>query len=436
MQAKTVIIATAETGLFGASNMTIKNFLHRANSTPNAIFEGPARRRVRSGIWVTSVTALVTLTAAVSLAFITVAQAQQQKRPGASAAPAARPAPPAPRAIARPSSPSPQRSVSRPATPQRTVTRPTPPQRSVSRPTAPQRSVTRPTPPQRTAIPNRPVKQPQTATTRVRPITPPQRAVIPNGPIVTPRFGQRTIPPGPRGGTQVGHSPTGLKFGPHGPIVTSAHLRQGPNALRPVRPKFPVVTINNRYFPILRGQKFMHMGGRNRFFVPLGTLGAVLIGGSYWNPDGYVSIAGPSCTGFTPDGCRLQWRMVDFVDGGGEPQCVQYCPVARPPPAQIATLPPRSPLSLQGACELTIFSDRNFAGTSAPTVDNQQNLADSGWQSAISSIRVQAGTWDFFIGDNYGGNTMRLAAGTYPTLTPDWDKKISSFMCVAPGPGA
>jgi hypothetical protein len=260
--------------------------------------------------------------------------------------------------------------------------------------------------------------------------------VIPNRPIVTPRFGQRTIPPGPHGGTQVGQSPTGLKFGPHGPILTSAHLRQGPNALRPVRPKFPVVTVNNRYFPILRGEKFMHMGGRNRFFVPLGALGAVLIGGSYWNPDGYVSIAGPSCTGFTPDGCRLQWRMVDFVDGGGEPQCVQYCLVARPHPAQIATLPPPSPLSPQGACELTIFSDRNFAGTSAPTGDNQQNLADSGWQSAISSIRVQAGTWDFFIDDNYGGNTMRLTAGTYRTLTPDWDKKISSFMCVAPGPGA
>jgi len=35
--------------------------------------------------------------------------------------------------------------------------------------------------------------------------------------------------------------------------------------------------------------------------------------------------------------------MVDFVYGGGEPQCVQYCPVVGPPPAQIATLPPLSP---------------------------------------------------------------------------------------------
>jgi len=258
----------------------------------------------------------------------------------------------------------------------------------------------------------------------------------PHGPTGTPRPGQRTIPSGPHGPTQVGLSQTGLKFGPHGPIATPAHLRRGPNALRPVRPKFPVVTVNNRYFPILRGQKFVHMGGRNRFFVPLGALGAVLIGGSYWNPDGYVSIAGPSCTGFTPDGCRLQWRMVDFVDGGGEPQCVQYCPVAGPPPPQIATLPPPLRLSPQGTCQLTIFSDRNFAGTAAPTGDNQQNLADSGWQNEISSIQVQSGTWDFFTGDDYGGNTMRLTAGTYPTLTPDWNKKINSFMCVAPGPGA
>jgi hypothetical protein len=180
----------------------------------------------------------------------------------------------------------------------------------------------------------------------------------------------------------------------------------------------------------------VHIGGRNRFFVPLGALGALLIGESYWNPDGYVSIAGPSCTGFTPDGCRLQWRTVDFVDGGGEPQCVQYCPVAGPPPSQIATLPPPPQLSPQGTCQLTIFSERNFAGTSAPTGDNQQNLADSGWQNEISSIQVQSGTWDFFTGDDYGGNTMRLAAGTYPTLTPDWNKKINSFMCVAPGPGA
>ncbi len=48
---------------------------------------------------------------------------------------------------------------------------------------------------------------------------------------------------------------------------------------------------------------------------------------------------------------------------------------------------------------------------------------------------MQSGTWDFFSDDDFGGNTMRLTAGTYPTLTPDWGKKINSFTCVEPGPG-
>jgi hypothetical protein len=264
----------------------------------------------------------------------------------------------------------------------------------------------------------------------------PQRTVIPTGPVGTPRPGQNAIPEGPRGRepAQAGLSPTGLKFGPRGPVATPARLPQGPNALR--QPRFPAATVNNRLFPIIRSERFIHMGGRNRFFVPLATLGAVLIDGSYWNPDGYVSIPAPFCAGFTPEGCQLHWREVDFVDGGGEPQCVQYCPLAGPPPAQLAALPPPPPLPAQGTCQLTIFSDANFAGTSAPTGDNQPNLSESGWQDEISSIQVQAGTWDFFTDDDYGGNTMRLIAGAYPMLTPDWDKKINSFMCVAPGPGS
>jgi hypothetical protein len=138
-------------------DMAIDHFTQSADSHPNAIFESPRRRRIRSaGIWVTSVTALVTLTVAVSLAFMPVAQAQQQKRPGASAAPAARPAPPAPRAVAPAARPAPApRAIARPPSP--------PPQRSVSRPPPPQRTVTRP-PPERTAIPNRPVTLPQNTT--------------------------------------------------------------------------------------------------------------------------------------------------------------------------------------------------------------------------------------------------------------------------------
>jgi len=325
--------------------------------------------------------------------------------------------------------------------------------------------VTRPTPPQRTAVPGRPVTSPQNTAARNHAITPLQGTAIPHGPIGTTRSGQHPIAQGahgaaqvglsptglrfgpheplgtrsgqralPQGPTTVGLSPTGLRFGPHEPIGTAAHLRQGPNALRQSR--FPAANVDNGYFPITRGEKFMHVGGRDRSFVPLGALGAVLIGGSYWSPDGYVSTAAPFCAGYTPDGCELHWRTVDFVDGGGEPQCVQYCRLTGPPPEQVATLPPPLPRSPRGTCQLTIFSDPNFAGTSAPDGENQATLSESGWQSEISSIEVQSGTWDFFTADNYGGNTMRLSAGTYPTLTPDWDKKINSFMCVEPGPGA
>jgi hypothetical protein len=142
MQVKTVIIATAGTGLFGASNLTIKNFVHRANLTPNAIFESLARQRVRSarkrsghadgrGIFgVHHRCAGPTAKKAGSFG------GAGRRASATAAAPAARSAPPAPRAIARPSSP-PQRSVSRPAAPERTVTRPRPRQRSVSPPTAP-----------------------------------------------------------------------------------------------------------------------------------------------------------------------------------------------------------------------------------------------------------------------------------------------------------
>jgi len=28
---------------------------------------------------------------------------------------------------------------------------------------------------------------------------------------------------------------------------------------------------------------------------------------------------------------------------------------------------------------------------------------------------------------------MRLAAGSYPMLAPEWSKRIGSFMCVQPG---
>jgi hypothetical protein len=224
-----------------------------------------------------------------------------------------------------------------------------------------------------------------------------------------------------------------LNHGPGKVNFSAAQMKQGPGGFQQVKPHFPVVSFHNKFWPIFRGPRFLWVGGHRRFFVPIGVLGVAFIGGSYWYPDGYVSIEGPACVGFTPDGCQLQWRMVDFEDGGGEPQCVQYCPQAGPPPAQFATLPPPPPVAT-GNCQATIFAEPNFAGTSAPTGESQPNLSQSGWLNEISSIQVQAGTWDFFTDENYGGESMRLTAGPYSTLAPEWSKRIGSFMCVQPGP--
>jgi beta/gamma crystallin len=253
------------------------------------------------------------------------------------------------------------------------------------------------------------------------------------GKNVVPQKGIANLP-------QQGNQLNQLKLGPGKPVVPVGGLKVGPGGLQQIKPAFPVINVNNKFFPIFKGQHFIWMGGFKKFFVPIGVLGVVFIGGSYWYPDGYVSIAGPTCGGFTPDGCQLRWRMVDFVDGGAEPQCVQYCPrvgLPPPPPAQIATLPPPPPLPANGTCQVTIFSDPNFGGLSAPTGDAQPSLSQTGWLNEIASVQVQAGTWDFFTDENYGGDSMRLQAGPYPLLAPEWTKKIGSFMCVRPGaPGA
>jgi hypothetical protein len=219
------------------------------------------------------------------------------------------------------------------------------------------------------------------------------------------------------------------------PLVNPTPLSPAPSGLQQTAPAFPAVQLRDRFWPIHRDAKFMWVRGQRRLFAPVGLLGVALIGGSYWYPDAYVSMAGPVCSGFTPDGCQLQWRMVDFEDGGGEPQCVQYCPQVGPPPEEVATLPPPpSPPSENGTCQTTIYSDPNFAGNSAPTGASQPNLSQSGWRNEISSIVVGAGIWEFFADENFAGESMLLPPGTYATLPAEWTKRIGSFICVQPAP--
>jgi hypothetical protein len=236
------------------------------------------------------------------------------------------------------------------------------------------------------------------------------------------------------GGTQPPKPGQGF-FHQAGIVHTLNHGPGKPISLKPtVKPAFPVINIQNKHWPLLKGPKFLWLAGRRHFFVPVGLLGVTLIGGSYWYPDGYVSIAGPLCTGFTPDGCQLEWRMVSFEDGGEAAQCVQYCQQAGPPPPQVVTLPPPPELVQDGVCQVTIYENPQFAGLAAPTTANQPILSDTGWKDEIASVQVQSGTWDFFSAENFGGETIRMAPGSYPMLTPEWNKRIGSFMCIEPAP--
>jgi Beta/Gamma crystallin len=212
-------------------------------------------------------------------------------------------------------------------------------------------------------------------------------------------------------------------------------LSKAPAAgVAPAKPAFPAVRAHDRFWPLHKDSRFVWLHGQRRLFTPIALLGVVLIGDAYWYPDAYVSAEGPACTGYTADGCQLQYRMVDLEDGGAEPQCVQYCPQTGPPPQQVATLPPPpAPVPDGGTCQTTIYSEPNFHGNSAPTGDRQPVLSPTGWQNEIQSIVIRAGTWDFFADENFGGESLRLGPGTYPMLAPEWTRRIGSFMCVEPG---
>src|SRR5262249_45291618 len=104
------------------------------------------------------------------------------------------------------------------------------------------------------------------------------------------------------------------------PLVSATPMKGAASGAPPTAPAFAAVRLHDRFWPIHRDSKFVWVHGQRRLLVPVGLLGVALIGGSYWYPDGYVSMEGPACTGFTPDGCQLQWRMVDIEDGGSEPE--------------------------------------------------------------------------------------------------------------------
>jgi hypothetical protein len=208
-------------------------------------------------------------------------------------------------------------------------------------------------------------------------------------------------------------------------VTTKTFVHRGPT----------VVVAGNRVVPVWRGgPRRIWRGNGWRTFVPLTALAVVAVGGSYLYADSYVAAARPYCEGVTPDGCRLNWRQVDFNDGDSDWQCVRYCPRpgALPPPKAVALVEPPPPPQQQGTCEITIYPEPNLGGTGVTTSEEQPQLSASGWQNQIASIDVKSGLWDLFSDEEFTGETLRLEPGPYPDLGPEWTRKSGSLMCVQP----
>jgi len=227
------------------------------------------------------------------------------------------------------------------------------------------------------------------------------------------------------------------KVGP-GPALHAGGLKNGPGfgkkpAVGPVV-KANFIKLANKSWPIHKGPHKLWWHGGWKTFVPFTAISAVLIGGAYYWPDAYVSVARPYCGGLTPEGCQLNWQQVGFEGGGSEWQCVAYCQrPGVPPPPRPASLVVAPPAPASGRCEVEVFADPKFAGLTAQSNTDQPKLGEAGWKNEIASVQVKAGTWDFFSEDDFAGENMRLAPGPYPDLGPQWTKRIGSFMCVQGG---
>ena len=133
-------------------------------------------------------------------------------------------------------------------------------------------------------------------------------------------------------------------------------LQSAPEGSRPGRggpANFQFVKLGNKVAPVVEERAEENLVGRQvEDFVPLTALGVVALGGAYYYPDAYLTVARPYCSGITPDGCRLNWQRIDFEDGGSEWQCVQFCRRAGlpPPPRTVALVAP-PPMAQGGACE-------------------------------------------------------------------------------------
>ncbi len=142
--------------------------------------------------------------------------------------------------------------------------------------------------------------------------------------------------------------PTGKKSGSGKPpkqqsVVGGSGGSQKSNKVVVFKPKIKVVTAKRlRGLPLggggrifVRGQNYSTWRGANYrihyhdhwvTFVPLTALAVLAVGPRHYYPYAYIAAPRLYCEGFTEDGCLLDWREVETLQGDIIAQCVAYCP--------------------------------------------------------------------------------------------------------------
>lgn len=300
---------------------------------------------------------------------------------------------------------------------------------------APRRAAVRPVakrPAQRPVV-KRPTKQPIAKRPAKQPV-----AKRPGKQPLAKRPAERPVAKGPVQRPQVKRPGTRPKGNEAQPAVNRPQgknrpqpaINRPPLRIQRIAPRVAFIPFRGQRWAIIRGPRIIYRGTLIRRLVPITALAAVTFAGQPFYANGYVAAPQPICSGRTEEGCMLSWQNVPTEEGDTEPQCVQYCPSGYAPVQQAAGPAPRltAPEPRRG-CEIINYDDADFRGAEWRVNSDQPALGE--WDKRIASIQVNAGTWDFFLDENYGGEVMRLAPGQYRDLA-DWTRQISSMMCLQP----
>jgi hypothetical protein len=198
------------------------------------------------------------------------------------------------------------------------------------------------------------------------------------------------------------------------------------------RPPAGVFRARGIRYSVYVGPRVIYRGRSVWRLVGVTSLRPLTVRGVGYYPVAYAAVPRPACYGATENGCALEWMDVATEEGERAAQCVQYCPRGvRPTVAAVSGAPPQPMAAERGRCELSGYSEPGFAGGTFKTGESYPDLYE--WSRQIASLRIVAGTWDFYSDENYGGDVLQFDPGEYPDLGEQWNYQISSFMCTMPG---